>query len=117
MTRLAPLTASKVRSISSGRHCVSTWMATSSGIVAALDEGAHEVEIGLRGGGKGDLDLLEADADQQVEHAVLALDAHRLDQRLIAVAQIDGAPDRRASMTREGHWRLGKAIGLNAWYF
>ncbi len=33
MTFLAPLTASKVRSISSGRHCVSTWIATSSGIL------------------------------------------------------------------------------------
>ena len=62
---------------------------------AALDDRADEVEIGLRGGGKGDLDLLEAHADQEVEHAVLALDAHRLDERLIAVAQVDRAPDRR----------------------
>ena len=32
MTFFAPLTASNVRSISSGRHWVSTWIATSSGI-------------------------------------------------------------------------------------
>lgn len=32
MTFLAPFTASKVRSISSGRHWVSTWIATSPGI-------------------------------------------------------------------------------------
>ena len=62
---------------------------------ATLDDRADEVEIGLRGGGKGDLDLLEPHADQKLEHAVLALDAHRLDQRLIAIAQIDRAPDRR----------------------
>ena len=62
---------------------------------AAFDDRADEIEIGLRGGGKRDLDLLEAHADEQIEHAVLAIDAHRLDQRLVAVAQIDGAPDRR----------------------
>ncbi len=61
---------------------------------AALDDRADEVEISLRGGGKGDLDLLEPHANQKLEHAVLALDAHRLDQRLIAVAEIDRAPDR-----------------------
>src|SRR6266851_7420580 len=33
MARLAPRHDSKVRSISSGRHCVSTWMVTSSGII------------------------------------------------------------------------------------
>ena len=62
---------------------------------APLDDRADEVEIGLRGRGKGDLDLLEAHVDQELEHAVLALDAHRLDQRLIAVAKVDRAPDRR----------------------
>ena len=62
---------------------------------AGLDDRADEVEIGLRGRGKGDLDLLEAHVDQELEHAVLALDAHRLDQRLIAVAKVDRAPDRR----------------------
>ena len=62
---------------------------------AALDDRADEIEVGLRGGGKGDLDLLEPHAGQELEHAVLAFDAHRLDQRLIAVAEIDRAPDRR----------------------
>jgi hypothetical protein len=33
MARLAPRQASKVRSISSGRLCVRTWMVTSSGII------------------------------------------------------------------------------------
>src|SRR5208282_3533238 len=62
---------------------------------AVLDNRADEVELGLRGGGKGDFDLLEAHAGEQAEHAVLAIDAHRLDQRLVAVAQVDRAPDRR----------------------
>ena len=61
-----------------------------------LDERAHEIEIGLRGGGEAHLDLLEAELHQQIEHAPLALGAHRLDQRLVAVAQIDAAPGRRA---------------------
>ncbi len=56
---------------------------------ARLDDRADEVEIGLRRGGKGDLDLLEAHMRQEAEHPVLAVDAHRLDQRLVAVAQID----------------------------
>ena len=32
---------------------------------------------------------------EQLEHARLAVVAHRLDQRLVAVAQVDRAPDRR----------------------
>jgi hypothetical protein len=60
-----------------------------------LDEEADEVEIGLRGGGKSDLDLLEPHLHQGIEHAHLALVAHGLDERLVAVAQIDGAPDGR----------------------
>ena len=57
-----------------------------------FDQLADKGEIGLRGGRKPDLDLLEAELDQEVEHAALALGPHRLDQGLIAVAQIDAAP-------------------------
>ena len=60
-----------------------------------LDDLAHEGEIGLRGRREADLDLLEAEPQQQVEHAALAVGPHRLDQRLVAVAQIDRAPGRR----------------------
>ena len=60
-----------------------------------VDERADEIEIGLRGGGKADLDLLEAHAHEGVEEAALALRPHGLDQRLVAVAQIDAAPDGR----------------------
>ena len=60
-----------------------------------LDDFAHKIEIGLRGGRKSHLDLLEADFHQHVEHAPLTRRIHRFDQRLIAVAQINAAP----------HWR------------
>jgi len=62
---------------------------------ALLDERAHEVEVGLRGGGEADLDLLEAHLAQEAEHASLAIRVHRLDQGLVAVPEVDRAPDRR----------------------
>ncbi len=65
------------------------------GDVAAFDEAAHEVEFGLRGRREGDLDFLEADGAERPEHAHLLLAVHRLEQRLIAVAQIGAHPDRR----------------------
>jgi hypothetical protein len=44
-----------------------------------------------------DLDFLETHCDERVEHPQLALVSHRLDEGLVAVAQIHGTPD----------WRLG----------
>src|SRR5690606_37567466 len=38
---------------------------------------------------------LEAHVEQQLEHARLAIVPHRVDQRLVAITQVDGAPDRR----------------------
>src|SRR5690606_36058666 len=61
-----------------------------------LDEAAHEIELDLRGRGKADLDLLEADLHELLEHAQLALHVHGLDQRLVAVAQVRAQPDRCA---------------------
>src|SRR5271154_1654441 len=60
-----------------------------------LDDLAHEIEVGLRGGGKANLDFLEADFYQHVEHTAFASRIHGLDQRLIAVPQVDTAPLRR----------------------
>lgn len=57
-----------------------------------LDDLAHEVEVRLRCGRKTYLDFLVAHLDQQVEHAVLALRTHWIDQRLVAVAQVHSAP-------------------------
>ena len=66
-----------------------------------LDDLAHEVEVGLRGRRKTNLDLLETHAHQRLEHAQLALRVHRIDQGLVTVAQIHAAP----------HGRLGDGAG------
>ena len=60
-----------------------------------LDDLPDEVEVGLAGGREADLDLLVAHGHQQVEHPPLAGRGHRVDQRLVAVTQVDGAPLRR----------------------
>ena len=57
-----------------------------------LDEFARERELRVGGGGEADLDLLEADAAEHLEHLVLLRDVHRDGQGLIAVAEIDRAP-------------------------
>ena len=57
-----------------------------------LDELPHEVEVGLARRREADLDLLVAHPHEQVEHDALALGAHRVDERLVAVAEVDGAP-------------------------
>ncbi len=59
-----------------------------------LDELTDEVEIGLAGRREADLDLLVAHLDQESEHAALALGRHGIDERLVAVAEVDGAPTR-----------------------
>ena len=62
-----------------------------------VDQLAHEIEIGLGCRGETDLDLLEAALQQQHEHAELAFRIHRFNQCLVAVAQVDAAPDGRTS--------------------
>ena len=63
---------------------------------AFLDERAAEVEVRLRRGGEPDLDLLHPEPYEQVEEAPLARDVHRVDERLVPVAQVGRAPRRRA---------------------
>ena len=59
-----------------------------------LDESAKEGVLRLRSGGESHLDLLKADVYQHAEEFDLLFEAHGLDQRLVAVAQVDAAPDR-----------------------
>jgi hypothetical protein len=59
-----------------------------------VDQLAAEVEVGLAGRRETDLDLLEAHLDERVEHAPLALRVHRVDEGLVAVTQVDAAPQR-----------------------
>ena len=67
----------------------------SSGDQLVLDERAHEVEVGLRRRREADLDLLEAELEEQVEEPLLPRRVHRVDERLVPVAQVGRAPDRR----------------------
>ena len=77
------------------RHCVSTWIVTSSGIRSSSMSWRMKSKSGWLADGKPDLDLLEAHLHERVEHAPLARRVHRVDQRLVAVAQVDRAPQRR----------------------
>ena len=72
-----------------------------------LDQGAHEVEIGLRGGREAHLDLLVAHLHEQLEHLQFALGVHGVDQRLVAVPQVHGTPARG----RGGHLVRPRAVG------
>ena len=108
MTSFAPFTASKVRSISSGRHWVSTWIATPSGMAPPSMIERTKSKSVCEAEGKATSISLKPMLGEQPEHAVLALDAHRLDQRLIAVAQIDGAPDRRLVDDARGPLAIGQ---------
>ena len=66
------------------------------GDVTALDEGAEELELRLGSGGKAHLDLLHADVYQGVEEFQLFFHVHGVDEGLIAVPQVHGAPDGRS---------------------
>jgi hypothetical protein len=79
------------------------------GDVAAFDEAAHEAEFGLRGRREGDLDFLEADGAERLEHAHLLLGVHRLEKRLVAVAQVGTHPDRRRRDDAVWPLTVGKA--------
>ena len=57
-----------------------------------FDQGAQELILGVAGGRKAHLDLLEADLYQHLEELQLFLKAHGHDQGLIAVAQVHTAP-------------------------
>ena len=43
-----------------------------------------------------DLNLLHADVDEELEHLQLFLQIHGVDKGLVAITQVDAAPDRRA---------------------
>jgi hypothetical protein len=53
------------------------------------DELADELEVGLARRWEADLDFLESDVDEDLEHVQLAHRVHRIDQRLVPVAQVD----------------------------
>ena len=60
----------------------------------ALNQLTAEIEIGVRGRRETNLDFLETHFHQQLEHRHLAGAVHRFDKRLVAIAQVNTAPDR-----------------------
>ena len=101
MARVAPRSDSKVRRISRSRACVSTWIVTSSGMqVLARSACARNRTRSAKPTGKPTSISLKPISHQRLEHPQLARDVHRLDQRLVAVAQVGAAPDRRAGSAR-----------------
>ena len=81
------------------------------GHMAALNQNAHKVKIGLRGTGETHLNLLEPHLAQGAKHAHLALGVHRLKQRLVAVPQVGAHPDRCGSDGPAGPLPIGQVDG------
>src|SRR5262249_5140134 len=77
------------------------------GDTVLVNEGPGEGELDFGSGREADLDFLEAEADEKVEILELFLDIHGDGEGLVAVAQVDAAPDGGA---RNGAVRPG-AVG------
>ena len=75
------------------------------------DEAAAEIEFDLRSGREADLDFLEADFDEQSEVFEFFLDAHGLGEGLVAVAEVDAAPQRGAVEGAVGPLAVGQSDG------
>jgi hypothetical protein len=73
-----------------------------------LDEAAAKIEFDLRSGRETDLDFLEADFHEQLKILEFLLDAHGLGEGLVAVAQVDAAPHRRARERAIGPLAVGQ---------
>ena len=76
-----------------------------------LDQPADKIELDLGSRREADLDLLEADAHQQVEELEFFLDIHGDGERLVAIAQVDTAPDRRRGEGAAGPLAVGQGDG------
>ena len=59
-----------------------------------LHQTAQELILRIRCRRKADFDLLEPDAHEEIKEGKLLIEAHRNDECLIAIAQIDRAPER-----------------------
>ena len=95
MALLTPFRLSKVRRISSSRAWVSTWMVTSSGMRPDSMRKRVKSKSVCEAEGKPTSISLKPMATSASNMRSLRSCAHRLDQRLVAVAQVDGTPDRR----------------------
>ena len=117
MARLAPRQASKVRSISSGRLCVSTWMVTSSGIIFCSISSRTKSKSVSDAAGKPTSISLKPISTSSLNIRVLRSESIGsisawLPSRRSTAHQIGGLV-----MTTLGHLRSLSAIGLNGTYF
>lgn len=76
-----------------------------------LNETATKIEFDLRSRRETDLDFLETDFHEQLKVLEFLFDAHGLGERLIAVAEIDAAPHRRARERAIGPLPVGQGDG------
>jgi hypothetical protein len=76
--------------------------------VPFLDQPAVERKFGIRSRRKTDFDFLEPAADQRLKHLELLLDVHWFLQRLVAVAEIHGAPHGRSRQDAAGPLPVGQ---------
>src|SRR5688572_11711425 len=63
------------------------------GDAVLVDQAAAEIELDLGGAGETDFDFLETDADQHLEILEFFFHAHGLGEGLVAIAEIDTAPN------------------------
>ena len=78
------------------------------GNTAGMDQRLDEIELGRARAGEADFDLLHPDFDQQVEETVLLHRVHRVDDRLVAVAQVGREPARRGGDRAAGPLPVGQ---------
>ena len=79
---------------------------------AVVDDAADEVEIRLRRRRETHLDLHEPHVEEKFVHAQLLVDVHGIDERLVAVLEIDAAPARRRGQHRAGPTAVWEIHGL-----
>jgi hypothetical protein len=92
------------------------------GDVVALDQLADEVEVGLRGGREGDLDLLETDLAERanmriLRSAFIGSKSAWLPSRRSVLIQIGGALSVRPGHCRSASWTAGKGVYLREGLF
>jgi hypothetical protein len=78
-----------------------------------VGEGPAELQVRGRGRRESDLDLLDAQPDEQVEEHPLARRVHGLDEGLVAVAQVRREPSRRLVDAAVGPSAVGQTDGVD----
>jgi hypothetical protein len=62
---------------------------------AVFDKPSHEGELCIGGGWEADFNFLKTSTHQRIKELQLLGDVHRYRERLVAIAQIDAAPEGR----------------------